>query len=920
MSDRDNQSAAPAARHVVIIGAGPAGMRAALDLADLGSRVTLVERKAAPGGVFTQLDVQYPTIDCGACQIQDSLAGPPWPQSRCLRTGVHHPLIETLTSARVIDSADAESGGLSLTIEQGSRWIDPALCTGCGDCVAVCPVEAIDEHQAGTCTHRAVYRPHLLTDPPLFVIDEAACTRCGDCLPACPEDAIELGRGATTKVNKVLEADAVIVAAGFESFDPALQPQWGWERHPDVVTGLELERMIRPRPEGGLEPLRRQDGSLAKRVAFVQCVGSRDLDHPWCSSICCMHALKEAIVLREQLDVPECHIYAIDLRCVGKGYEQTIERARAAGVRIVHARPGAVEATIPTDRPSLRVDGDGLGQSRETYDIVVLSTGLGPAKGLDSLAAILGIELNEHGFVDTTGGVTTTRPDVFVCGAAAGPADLPWSITSASQAAMAAATHLALATKDKGLRVLETSASVTDPPPQGPRNVPLTDVPRMSDLSPSPSPDDGVPVVQRALVLGAGPAGLNAARVLARAGYETIVVERKAEPGGHLREARRLMSGGDPEAMLHDLLADLEDTGKIELLCGWQLTSHSGGPGRYVATLHNERTNQTRRVVHGAWIVATGARELIPSSGTFGYSPARPTGPVITQRAFENLLAEGWTGAGAHPTVVMIQCVGSREPDHPVCSRVCCHEAIKNALWLTERVPGARVLILHRDIRTTGFDEPWFELARTRGVVPIRIDENEPPRVEVEEDSATVRLVDPLLGRALRIKADLVVLSTGMRPNLPTETLRELGLESTVGGFLKEANVKFRPVEASRRGALTAGTAVAPVLIPEAVAQGEAAALRAIALLSRDRVVPRPGAVAYRAKWCAACGLCVEVCPTGARELVEVDDRVGAIVHAGLCLGCGGCAAACPSGCTDQPALDAKGVMFMIDTALEVMS
>jgi heterodisulfide reductase subunit A len=243
---------------------------------------------------------------------------------------------------------------------------------------------------------------------------------------------------------------------------------------------------------------------------------------------------------------------------------------------------------------------------------------------------------------------------------------------------------------------------------------------------------------------------------------------------------------------------------------------------------------------------------------------------------------------------------------------------LKNALWLKETHPGARILVLHRDLRAVGFDELWYERARAAGVVAVRVPDDDRPLVEprAEGDGAVVRFYDSLIGRKVRVDADLVVLSTGLEPHLSPEDAEKLGLTLDAQGFVTEANVKYRPVEADRRGHLVAGAAVAPVLVPEAMAQGEAAAARIIARLTRDRVAPRPGAVAYRAKWCAHCGLCIDVCPAGAREL---DVERGAIVHAGLCQGCGACAAACPSGCTEQPDLDIKGVFDAIEAAWEVV-
>ncbi|MBM4321626.1 MAG: CoB--CoM heterodisulfide reductase iron-sulfur subunit A family protein, partial [Deltaproteobacteria bacterium] len=362
---------------VLVVGAGVAGLSAALELAELGCRVVLTDASPAIGGLLARLDRQFPSDHCGMCRLLPDI-GREEAAQLCLRKGLFHERIEVLPATRV-EAVHGEPGAFAVQLVGEPRFVDPARCTGCGDrCAEVCPVEVPDDFSGWPAARRkAIHRPVPHALPNVHRIIAEFCTRCGQCAAICPAGAIDL---QAAPVQRTVRAEAIVLAAGLGLFDPAADP--AMERFlvsPNVVTALQLERLLggRGRRPG---PLRRpSDGRPVRRVAWLQCVGSRAAkqgrDH--CSSVCCMFALKEAVLARQQCGPElEATIFAMDLRTYGKGHHRYRVRAEQEhGVRIVRCRPHEVVALADG---SLRVrfadpaTGE-LGQ--QTFDLVVLSTG-----------------------------------------------------------------------------------------------------------------------------------------------------------------------------------------------------------------------------------------------------------------------------------------------------------------------------------------------------------------------------------------------------------------------------------------------------------------------------------------------------------------------------------------------------------------
>ncbi|WP_211530561.1 CoB--CoM heterodisulfide reductase iron-sulfur subunit A family protein [Methanocalculus chunghsingensis] len=422
-------------RRVVVIGGGVAGIQAALDVANHHIPVTLIEREPSIGGHMAQLDKTFPTNDCSMCILSPKMVDVE-----------RHPLITIKTLAEVTD-IEGEVGAFRVTVRQHPRYVDATLCNGCGDCVDICPVEVYNRFDAGVGVRKAIYKPHPQIVPNIVVRDAEHCIECGLCYDICGREAVL--REDTEKME-VIEAASVIIATGYQLFDATRKAMFGYLRYPDVITSLEFERLINASGPTRGEVRRLSDGAVPRSVVFVQCVGSRDMQigKSYCSSVCCMYALKNAMLIREHHPETEVTILYNDIRAYGKGYEEYCVRAEASGVHLLRAFPGEVMAG-DTDL-ILPLEDTETGEFISLHaDLVVLSAGIEPVPDTQAIVEQLGIPLDQNGFVNTTDlkldPVGTIRPGIYVAGTVTAPRDIPDSVMTAGAAAMRA-TRDALAT------------------------------------------------------------------------------------------------------------------------------------------------------------------------------------------------------------------------------------------------------------------------------------------------------------------------------------------------------------------------------------------------------------------------------------------------------------------------------------------
>jgi len=829
------------------------------------------------------------------------------------------------------------------------------------------------------------------------------CSECLSCVYVCKANAIN---HEMTETVREVQVGAIIVATGFDRIPPEVRGEYGYGIYPNVLTALEFERILSASGPTEGHVVRPSDGQPPKRIAWIQCVGSRDsvCGNGYCSSVCCMFATKEAIIAREHDSNIETTIFYNDLRAFGKGFERYYERAKKEhGVRYVKSIASSVKESPGNHNLIIKYVSESGERHEEEFDLVVLSTGLTPSAETRKLAQRLGITLNDYGFV-ATGKFTpneTSRPGIFTCGAAESPMDIPETVMTASAAAALAGELLAEARgtmvtpkvyppekplngapprvgvfvchcgsniarvvdvkdvvefaktlgnvvhaednlytcstdtqrhiidviEEKGLnRVVVSSctprthetlfqemlreaglnkylfemANIRDQCSWVHANEPDKATAKAKDLTRmavaravtlEPLAEMSYPVIKKALIVGGGLAGMVAALSLSRQGFESYLIEREAELGGRLRDLRSTLEGDDPKELLQKLLKEIDEDPRVTPYCQSEVVDFSGHVGHFRSTIQHQ--SETIELEHGVVIIATGGVEYKPAEYLYGADPR-----VLTQLEFENLLASlsvGESGNGKERLprrVVMIQCVGSRDDEHPYCSRVCCAEAVKNALRVKTLNPEAEVFVLYRDMRTYGFQELYYKQAREAGVLFLRYQADEKPEVRVVAGELQVMFRDTVLGRHICLSPDYLVLSSAIRSDPHSAPLvSRLKIPQDGDGFFLEAHLKLRPLDFASEGMFLCGLAQSPKMIEETIAQARGAAARAATVLSKDFLQVGGVVAQVDEEKCATCLTCVRVCPF---DVPVIRDRAAYIDNA-KCQGCGSCAAACPA-------------------------
>ena len=414
----------------LVIGGGIAGLQAAIDLADQGFRVLVVEKEASIGGKMIALSKVFPTLDCSSCICTPRMAA-----------AAHHENITILTYCEV-RQVDREGGGFAVRVLKKPRYVDEAACTGCRLCEYACPMETPHEFEGNLGVRKAIHVPFANAFPQVALVDLDHCLLCGRCETACPTGAVDFLQQPT---EVEVKAGTIVIATGFQMTPMEAKPEYGLGRMRNVLDPLQAERLLAPHGPYG-RVLRPSDGKVPEKVAYVQCAGSRDhsLGVPYCSRVCCMYAIKQAMLLAGALPLVEVTIYYMDIRAFSKGFEQFYQDAKAMGIEFVKAKVAKITED-QQQNPVVRIEvmeEDGRVEE-QTHDMVVLSLGIVPARNADGM---LLVGTADDGFVRATepklAPCRTDQDGMFVAGVAAGPKDIPDSIIEAGAAALEAAAYL----------------------------------------------------------------------------------------------------------------------------------------------------------------------------------------------------------------------------------------------------------------------------------------------------------------------------------------------------------------------------------------------------------------------------------------------------------------------------------------------
>ena len=980
---------------ILIIGGGIAGIQAALDAANAGAKVILVEKGPAIGGVMAYLDKTFPTLDCSIC-IEAPKIG----------DVIRHPNIEVITMAEVID-VKGEPGDFEVTILQKPRYVTPD-CTKCGKCEEVCPV-AVFNPVDGTSVRKAIYLPYPQAEPGWYVVDIEHCLNkppgympCDRCITVCDRKAIDFTM--TPKIIKRKVA-SIIVATGFKLADPRKFREYGYGVYPDVLTSFELDRLMNASGPTGGEVLRPSDGKHVEKLLIVACAGSRDRRYyEYCSRFCCMYNLKHAILAKSH-GVKEITMLFMDVRAFGKGFESFYRRALEEGIEIVRGKLARVEQE---NGKLIAVYEDTVKGElvRREFDMIVIAPPAEPPEGLDKLAKVLGVKLNRYGFLEPRvpwSPVETTRPGVYMCGAVAEPKDISDSVQEASAAVAMALQHvrelkaveeefqetitevepprigffvchcgtniagvvdvvdvrefakripdvvhsenllfacsaasvdyIAQVIREKKLNRLVVAACspathlrvfMTAAKKAGlnPYLVEMANIRNLDSWVHAAHPREAtekakdfvraaiararklkpgrplrLPVVKRVLVIGGGVAGMKAAAAVARAGIETVLVEKSDSLGGMLRELYKLAPEGyEARRVVEEAIAEVKSAG-VKVYLNTTVKRVEGFTGNFRVELSNGEVLDV-----GAIILATGAKLHIPTELGYGTS-----NNVYTLLDVEKMRYEV-----PGKNVVFVACVGSRNGRRG-CSRYCCTTMIHQALELKRR--GKNVVVIYKDIRTyTPEAEALYREAAREGVVFLKVNSIKPIEESVRFENGSVVVFDELLEAEVEVPADSIVLATALDPNPEVdEILVQLKVPKDAEGFLLEAHPKLGPVESPVGGVFIAGTAQGPKDVREAIAQGLATAAKAVALLAKGYIEKEPLIAVIDQEKCIKCGACARVCTYGAIK-GEVKKKFEVIPA--LCEGCGNCVAECPVGAITIPGYGEEEIIRQIEEML----
>ncbi len=897
-------------------------------------------------------------------------------------------------------------------------------CISCGLCAEKCPKKVANDYDEGLSKRKAIYIDYAQAVPLKYSIDPDQCIyikkkRCKLCEKICPTGAIDFEEKAT---QTKLHIGAVIMTIGSVAYDPGKWDTYGYKKSKNIVTSLEFERMLSASGpyEGHL--LRPLDNKEPKKIAWLQCIGSRD-EHiganGYCSGICCTNSIKGAILAKDHIKTLDAAIFYIDIRTYGKDLEHYYNYAKNdLGVRFIKSKVTTIEPVNPDGNHLLRYI-DASGQRRqEEFDIVVLSIGLTIPEKSQTLARVLDIDINKYGFARTTSfePVAASRPGVYVCGAFHSPKTIPTAVIDASAAAGMVGSLLAQSrwTDTKTIEKVP-ERDIRGEPPRigificccGTNIAAYVDVPAVVEYAKTlpyvvfsqqnmfscsqdtqdemtriikeqklnrvvvaactpktheplfqktvskaglnkylfemanirnhcswvhqssmalattkakdlvkmgaakavlskPLLEPKMTVRQQVLIVGGGIAGLEAAKTLSQQGYVTYIIERSGQLGGQTKKLYKTWKGEFIRDYFDRLMDDIDDETHLLFWLNAQISEVTGSIGNFQTTIVSN--GQKKILDHGLVIIASGASQYIPTEHLYGQSNSVMTSLELEQEFNKNKKFE------TCKTIAFIQCVGSRNEQRPYCSKVCCTQSIKNAILFKQMDPERNIYILYRDIRAYGLRENLYRKARGMGIHFIRYNNDKSIRVTQDNDSIKLDFTDIVFRRHMVVKADLLVLATAVVATPKNPLAKLFKVSQNTDHFFAEAHVKLRPNDFATDGMFLCGLAHGPKTVGESIAQAQAAAARAVTVLSKETIALQ-GTVAYvNSTLCSQCGVCVSICPYYAPMFNFKTKK--AQIQQTLCKGCGLCVASCRSGAINLNGFETSEILDMVKSIL----
>jgi heterodisulfide reductase subunit A len=906
-------------------------------------------------------------------------------------------------------------------------------CIACGLCAEKCPKKVDNEYDEALGKRKAIFVKYAQAVPLKYSIDAENCIyltrgKCGNCKKVCPTGAINY---EDQEKDITLNVGSVIISSGCKPYDPGEHDVYGYKTSKNIVTSLEFERMLSSAGPYGGHLVRPSDEKEPKKIAWLQCIGSRDNHlgaNGYCSSVCCTYAVKEAMLAKEHSHDPlDTAIFYMDIRTHGKDYEHFYNRGKdESGIRFVKSRITNIVGDPETGMQQIAyIDETGIRQE-ETFDIVVLSVGLCIGKEAVDLAQKMDIRLDHYNFVTTNSfePVKTSKPGVFICGAFEAPKDIPSSVIESSAAAGMAGINL----KDARWSLTKTKqipdeTNVIGEPPRigvfvcrcGTNIAGVVDVPAVVEMARqlpyveyadenmfscsqdtqdamtniikekklnrvviaacTPKTHEGLfqetltnaginkylfdmanirnqcswihakeadkatqkakdlvrmttakvalheplkeptlEIDQSGLVIGGGVAGIVAARTLAEQGYHTHLIEKADRLGGQANYLYQTWQEEDIQTQLASMIESVEQNELIDIHLNTEITDVDGFVGNFETHINTNETAETLK--HGITIIATGASELKPEEHLYSEDERVITGLELDQKFLNS--DEDFSSI---KTAVFIQCVGSRIPERPYCSKVCCTQSIRNALKLKSINPDMAIFILYRDMRPFGLREDLYTKARTKGIQFIKFNFEKEFEVTAENEKLQVFFTDTSLRRKMEIKTDLIVLASSIVPEKENKLAAMYKATQNADGFFMEAHAKLRPVDCATDGVFICGLAHAPKPIDESISQAQAAATKAVTLLAKKTMNMNGTVALVDQEKCSSCGVCVSICPFSAPSFTHEGRYQGkAEINPVLCKGCGLCVASCRSGALHLKGFDTHQIfaqIFALDDEIE---